>query len=144
MDYRKKLKALLTLRDLLSRTHKLIDKVSFSADQLEDLIKKLNDVSSQDSKDAMKIHKKILEHKFEFLMRPPPSMTYRQKPRLREEIRSLMSAIDNTTNPPTAPQIDRIASLIKEVDDQEETILSNESELLNLNRKLSSLPQIIY
>ena len=143
-DYRKKLKALLTLRDLLSRTHKLIDKVSFSADQLEDLIKKLNDVSSQDSKDAMKIHKKILEHKFEFLMRPPPSMTYRQKPRLREEIRSLMSAIDNTTNPPTAPQIERIASLIKEVDEQEETILSNESELLNLNRKLSSLPQIIY
>ena len=143
-DYRKKLKALLTLRDLLSRTHKLIDKVSFSADQLEDLIKKLNDVSSQDSKDAMKIHKKILEHKFEFLMRPPPSMTYRQKPRLREEIRSLMSAIDNTTNPPTAPQIERIASLIKEVDEQEETVLSNESELLNLNRKLSSLPQIIY
>ena len=143
-DYRKKLKALLTLRDLLSRTHKLIDKVSFSADQLEDLIKKLNDVSSQDSKDAMKIHKKILEHKFEFLMRPPPSMTYRQKPRLREEIRSLMSAIDNTTNPPTAPQIERIASLIKEVDEQDETILSNESELLNLNRKLSSLPQIIY
>ena len=143
-DYRKKLKALLTLRDLLSRTHKLIDKVSFSADQLEDLIKKLNDVSSQDSKDAMKIHKKILEHKFEFLMRPPPSMTYRQKPRLREEIRSLMSAIDNTTNPPTAPQIERIASLIKEVDEQEEIILSNESELLNLNRKLSSLPQIIY
>ena len=143
-DYRKKLKALLTLRDLLSRTHKLIDKVSFSADQLEDLIKKLNDVSSQDSKDAMKIHKKIVEHKFKFLMRPPPSMTYRQKPRLREEIRSLMSAIDNTTNPPTAPQIERIASLIKEVDEQEETILSNESELLNLNRKLSSLPQIIY
>ena len=29
-------------------------------------------------------------------------------------------------------------------DEQEETILSNESELLNLNRKLSSLPQIIY
>ena len=143
-DYRKKLKALLTLRDLLSKTHKLIDKVSFSADQLEDLIKKLNDESSEDTKDAMKIHKKIVEHKFEFLMRPPPSMTYRQKPRLREEIRSLMSAIDNTTNPPTAPQIERIASLIKEVDEQEETILSNESELLNLNRKLSSLPQILY
>ena len=143
-DYRKKLKALLTLRDLLSKTHKLIDKVSFSADQLEDLIKKLNDENSQDTKDAKKIHKKIVEHKFEFLMRPPPSMTYRQKPRLREEIRSLMSAIDNTTNPPTAPQIERIASLIKEVDEQEETILSNESELLNLNRKLSSLPQILY
>ena len=88
--------------------------------------------------------KQILKHKFEFLMRPPPSMTYRQKPRLREEIRSLMSAIDNTTNPPTAPQIERIVSLIKEVDEQEETILSNESELLNLNRKLSSLPQILY
>lgn len=143
-EYRKKLKALLTLRDLLSKTHKLIDKVSFSADQLEDLIKKLNDESSQDTKDAMKIHKKIVEHKFEFLMRPPPSMTYRQKPRLREEIRSLMSAIDNTTNPPTAPQIERIASLIKEVDEQEETILSNESELSDLNRKLSSLPQILY
>ena len=84
------------------------------------------------------------DHKYDFLMRPPPSMTYRQRPRLREEIRSLMSAIDNTTNPPTAPQIDRIASLIKEVDEQEEIILSNESELLNLNRKLSSLPQILY
>lgn len=143
-DYKKKLKALLTLRDLLSKTHKLIDKVSFSADQLEDLIKKLNDDSSEDTKDAMVIHKKIVDHKFEFLMRPPPSMTYRQKPRLREEIRSLMSAIDNTTNPPTAPQIKRIASLINEVDEQEEMILSNESELLNLNRKLSSLPQILY
>ena len=143
-DYKKKLKALLTLRDLLSKTHKLIDKVSFSADQLEDLIKKLNDDSSEETKDAMLIHKKIVDHKFEFLMRPPPSMTYRQKPRLREEIRSLMSAIDNTTNPPTAPQIKRIASLINEVDEQEEMILSNESELLNLNRKLSSLPQILY
>ena len=51
-DYRKKLKALLTLRDLLSKTHKLIDKVSFSADQLEDLIKKLNNDSSQDTNDA--------------------------------------------------------------------------------------------
>ncbi len=143
-DYKKKLKALLTLRDLLSKTHKLIDKVSFSADQLEDLIKKLNDDTSQNTKDAKKIHKKIVEHKFEFLMRPPPSMTYRQKPRLREEIRSLMSAIDNTTNPPTAPQVERIASLIKEVDEQEKTVLLNESDLLNLNRKLSSLPQILY
>ena len=65
-DYRKKLKALLTLRDLLSKTHKLIDKVSFSADQLEDLIKKLNDENSQDTKDAKKIHKKIVEHKLNF------------------------------------------------------------------------------
>ena len=49
-DYRKKLKALLTLRDLLSKTYKLIDKVSFSADQLEDLIKKLNDENSQEQR----------------------------------------------------------------------------------------------
>ena len=33
-----------------------------------------------------------------------------------------MSAIDNTTNPPTAPQIEDCKSN-KEVDEQEETIL---------------------
>ena len=46
-----------------------------------------------------------------------------------------MSAIDNTTNPPTAPQIERIASLIKEVDEQEETI--------SKSIKIPNIPRIL-
>jgi photosystem II stability/assembly factor-like uncharacterized protein len=110
-DYNKKTTALLTLRDLLSETHELIDFVSSVKTQLIDLKTKLYSNGMDEDKELNSLIDKITAFKDEHLMRPPPSMNYRQKPRLREEIRSLMRAIDNTTNPPTLPQLDRIKSL---------------------------------
>ena len=48
------------------------------------------------------------------LKRPPPAMSYRQRPRLREEIRSLMFAINGATARPTTPQLGRLTELQKE------------------------------
>ena len=67
-------------------------------------------------------------------MRPPPSMGYRQRPRLREEIRSLMRAIDNTTNPPTIPQLERIESLKLELNNHQMEMKNFEKSVNQINK----------
>jgi hypothetical protein len=86
---------------------------------------------------------KITAFKDEHLMRPPPSMNYRQKPRLRAEIRSLMRAIDNTTNPPTLPQLDRIKSLNTELREHQKTMKTMEVSIQGVNDSNSNLPSIL-
>ena len=76
-------------------------------------------------------------------MRPPPSMGYRQKPRLREEIKSLMRAIDMTTNPPTVPQLERIESLKVELNNHQMQMKSFEKNINQINNINATLPQII-
>ena len=81
--------------------------------------------------------------KHEQLMRPSPSMSYRQRPRLRGEIRSLMRAIHNTTNPPTQPQYERIKSLGEELDQHLTTMRKMEGKIEVINEQKASTPQII-
>ena len=76
-------------------------------------------------------------------MRPPPSMGYRQKPRLKEEIKTLMRAIDNTTNPPTIPQQERIKSLKQELDVHLRKMEDFKVSINQISSSHSSLPQII-
>ena len=71
------------------------------------------------------------------------SMNYRQRPRLREEIRSLMRAIDNTTNPPKIPQLERIESLKAELIQHQKTMETMEVQVKKINTSHSSIPQII-
>ena len=78
----------------------------------------------------------------EILKRPPPSMNYRQKPRLREEIRSLMRAIDNTTNPPTVHQNERILSLKGELRDAKSMMSKLKNEIEVINNDSVQLPTI--
>jgi hypothetical protein len=42
------------------------------------------------------------------LRRPPPNMGYRQRPRVREEVRSLTRSISGVEAPPTDPQMLRL------------------------------------
>jgi hypothetical protein len=142
-DYQEKLTALLALRDLLSETHELIDYVDTVIEQLDDLKVKLNSNSSSNNADLISLSKKIADFKDEELMRPPPSMSYRQRPRLRGEIRSLMRAIDNTTNSPTVPQIERIESLAEELNQHKTMMNDMESRINEINESNASLPQII-
>ena len=142
-DYQEKLTALLALRDLLSETHELIDYVDTVIEQLDDLKMKLNSNSSSDNADLISLSKKIADFKDEELMRPPPSMSYRQRPRLRGEIRSLMRAIDNTTNSPTVPQLERIESLAEELNQHKTMMNDMESRINEINESNASLPQII-
>ena len=61
-------------------------------------------------------------------------MTYRQRPRLREEIRSLMFAIGGATAKPSSPQSERIAQLQEETRmamTELERIINTDIEKLN-------------
>ena len=142
-NYAKKAAALLTLRDLLSETHEFIDKVSDVSHQIATLLEKYQTHDLGDHTSLEKLHKNITTFKDEHMMRPPPSMNYRQRPRLREEIRSLMRAIDNTTNPPTQPQQERIISLDAELRQHEQMWKDIEMEIQKINTANESIPQII-
>ena len=142
-NYAKKAAALLTLRDLLSETHEFIDKVSDVSHQIATLLEKYQTHDLGDHTSLEKLHKNITAFKDEHMMRPSPSMNYRQRPRLREEIRSLMRAIDNTTNPPTQPQQERIISLDAELKQHEQMWKDTEMEIQKINTANESIPQII-
>ena len=78
------------------------------------------------------------------LTRPAPAMGYRDKPRLREEIRSLMRAIDSPVNAPTEPQIVRLAQLHDERDaarDAYETLVAD--SIAQLNEMAADMPQVL-
>lgn len=141
-NYTKKAAALLTLRDLLTETHEFIDKVSDVSHQIATLLEKYQTHDLGDHTSLEKLHKNITAFKDEHMMRPPPSMNYRQRPRLREEIRSLMRAIDNTTNPPTQPQQERIISLDAELRQHEQMWKDIEMEIQKINTANESIPQI--
>ena len=142
-DYKKKVTALLSLRDMLSETHEFIDYVSSVKGQLNNLKTKLVNNGKEEDIELNNIIDEITAFKDQHLMRPPPSMNYRQKPRLREEIRSIMRAIDNTTNPPTIPQLDRIKSLDAELRGHQKTMKVMELNIEKINNSNSSLPSII-
>lgn len=142
-DYTKKTETLLKLRDLLSETHEFIDEVSDASQQILVLIKKYQSHDIDEYTSLEKLQNDIAVFKDEHMMRPPPSMTYRQRPRLREEIRTLMRAIDNTTNPPTIPQQERVKSLEAELRVHQQTWKGIEMEIQRFNSTNKSLPQII-
>ena len=142
-DYTKKTETLLKLRDLLSETHEFINEVSDASQQIVVLIKKYKSHKLGDHTSLEKLHNDIVLFKDEHMMRPPPSMTYRQRPRLRGEIRSLMRAVDNTTNPPTIPQQERVKSLEAELREHQQTWKGIKMEIQKFNTTNKSLPQII-
>ena len=141
-EYKARLDALLELRNLLSDTHKLIDQFGSVIDQLS-IFRTKFESNSKNKSQIIDTHDKLSTYKDEHLMRPPPSMGYRQRPRLREEIRSLMRAIDNTTNPPTIPQLERIESLKLELNNHQMEMKNFEKSVNQINKSNASLPQII-
>ena len=147
-DYASKTKTLLELRELLSQTNTMINNLVTYQTQLKELKNKLEHNKGQgvdkalfdDIEGAMK---SISDLQDDILKRPPPSMTYRQRPRLREEIRSLMRAVNGAFAKPTEPQISRLAQLKGEVNDAK-AVLNGivNGEIKEINSKTQSIPQI--
>ena len=54
-----------------------------------------------------------------------------------------MRAIDNTTNPPTIPQLERIESLKVELNNHQMEMKNFEKTVNKINNSNASLPQII-
>lgn len=146
--YAAKTQVLLELRELLSQTHTVINNSNTYNTQLEELKKKLvhNNTQELDKSffdDIDKALSKIAKVQDDVLKRPPPSMTYRQRPRLREEIRSLMRAINGATAKPTQPQMSRLTQLKAEV--REAFNAMNQiiaSDIKEINERTKNVPQI--
>ena len=146
--YESRTDVLLKLRELLSETNTMINNSQTYGTQLKELKKKLEKSESEgmdeslqeDIKGAMK---KISDLQDDILKRPPPNMGYRQRPRLREEIRSLMRAINSATAEPTQPQLSRLEQLKGEVSEAQaalEQIITD--DIQKINDKTKNIPQI--
>ena len=146
--YQAKTKTLLELREILSQTHTMINNNSTFQTQLKELRKKLD--KSQDQNFDKSLYedidgalKKLGDLQDDYMKMPPPGMNYRQRPRIREEIRSLMRAINSATAEPTQPQLDRVKQLNEELGEAL-GILNQiiEGDIQKINDKAKDLPQI--
>ena len=88
--------------------------------------------------------KKMEEYMDDVLRRPPPNMNYRQRPRLKEEIRSLMYAVDGATARPSTQQTNRSTELNRETQDASNQLEQIVTEYVDkINDKLKNMPQIV-
>lgn len=145
-DYEARTSLALELRELLSQTNTMVNDVNTFQEQLGDLKKKVGQDDAQESlqEDIEGVLKKIADLEDDILKRPSPSMNYRQRPRVREEIRSLMRAVNGATAKPTQPQRARLEELRGEVDEAQgilNQIITTDIE--QINTKTQSVPQII-
>ncbi len=147
-DYEARTRALMELRNLLSQTNTMINNSNTYNTQLGELQKKLDQMEGQDvdgslSEEIKGVRQKIYKLQDDILKRPPPSMNYRQRPRLREEIRSLMRAINSATAQPTQPQLDRVDQLTGEVNDAQDVLdqIVN-TDIQGINDRTKDMPQI--
>ena len=146
-EYEAQFEQLRQLNDLLSQTHQLINESDILMDQLEALKQRVELEKKGDHEatvEAITKAWKQIEALRDEWKRPPPNMTYRQRPRLREETLSLMYAIDGATAKPTKPQLDRKVQL------QEETNAAKKAfndllkkEIASLNQLLKEMPQLM-
>jgi photosystem II stability/assembly factor-like uncharacterized protein len=160
-DYLAQTKSVLALRDLLSQTHTLLNDTQQLSKQLKDLSQKLKQMpvatngdngpdqaTPQDGSgevfEAIENALKKIETMRGELQRPPPSMSYRQRPRLREEISSLARAIDGASARPTGPQMLRLSELQQETADavrSYEQLIA--TEIAAINKMVENIPQVV-
>ncbi len=151
-DYEAQEKAAVALIDLTSEANALVNKSEALLKQLKDLQAKAkmtngatNGSGSADDQmsSAIKSASKDLNVFLDTMRRPPPAMNYRQKPQLREEIRSLMRAVDGASARPTTSQLARLDELRQEVVDAKGRfgkIVSG--KIAEINEMAKSLPQL--
>jgi hypothetical protein len=148
-DYKLKTETVLSLRELLTKSHQILNDGDFVSKQLIELEQKLKTgkESGMDQGVVTQIEdaiKKLKDFQDEWMRRPPPNMGYRQRPRLREEISTLISDIDNATAAPTTPQLNRLNELKQETSD---VVLKYnkiiEEDISKINEKLKSMNPII-
>ena len=148
-DFRKQLEAGIELRDMLSKVNTVLNGTESVITQMSELKNKVKDSSSSDFDltEAEGKIKNVLHMVKEFrndeLKRPINGLGYRQRPRLREELRSLAWAVDGTSARPTNPQMLRM----KELDEETEAVVRRynsivENEVAEINQILRNFPQV--
>jgi photosystem II stability/assembly factor-like uncharacterized protein len=145
-QYKAQFDAVVALRDLTTRVNQSIGTAESVLKQLKDLASTLTTAGDdvgiiQEIQDADAAVQDVSD---EYLRRPPPRMGYRQRPRVSEELRSLMGSIAGVEAPPTVPQMDRLGELRGEVEQAIDALnLVLETKIRELNDKLGDRPHIM-
>ena len=147
-DYRAQFDALITLRGMASEINEAINLSKSIVSQLADIhdvVSHADDMEDAGLADTVTAAIDSLEAvTAEYLRRPPPRMTYRQRPRVSEEIRSLMFAIGGVTARPTEPQVTRMRQLRDEADSALVALdRIIDGQIRPLNQRLGSYPRIM-
>jgi len=145
-QYQAQFDAVIALRDLTTRVNQAIGTAESVMKQLGDLAGTLETAGDdgaivQELKDAKAAVQEVSD---QYLRRPPPRMGYRQRPRVSEELRSLMGAIANVEAPPTEPQGNRLTELrgeVQEAVDALDAVL--DTRIRELNDRLGERPHIM-
>jgi DNA repair exonuclease SbcCD ATPase subunit len=145
-DYLQQYGELKRLQGLMSQTHEMLNNAHDVLAQLEALKARMEKADASDEKEivnALEAAWKEMETLQNEWTRPPPHMNYRQKPRMREEIRSLAYAIDGATAKPTTSQKNRAVELKEEVKvaaEEFEKVLRE--EIAALNSLVKDMPSV--
>jgi photosystem II stability/assembly factor-like uncharacterized protein len=146
-DYQAWHDAAQSLVDLMSQSNMMLDQMASIQSQLGSLkenvgsadLENLDEVRAQiDTADAQ------LDELHNEMQRPPPSMSYRQYPRLAEEISRLLGSIAGVQDVPTDGQMAVLAELETEVAARRQDLQGIvNGAIRELNRMLGSLPAVV-
>ncbi len=148
-DYDAQLAAALELRDLISRTVRLISDTRSLDEQLGGIetAVKANPTSVDDEDAVSEALDAADDELAEFedrLTYPIPGLGYRQVPRLREELSSLFGSVTGPPSPPTEGEVERLGELREETATAEadfQAILA--TTIADLNRVLGGTARIL-
>lgn len=134
------------LTSVLSQTNVMINHIDLLKEQLTTLKKRLK------NEDSAKYEKEIkmivdayqeLDKQRNELMRPAGSMNYRTRPRLREEILSILFAVNSTPAVPTAAQVQRAEDLRVEAAEKNQLLeATKQGPIQKINELLKALPPL--
>ncbi len=138
--------AAVDLRGLTSHVHMMIGASNDLETQITNLMNTLDD--SNGDQDALKARCTAALDEIEafkdWLTYPPPRMGYRQRPRLREELRSLMGSITSMASRPTEAEMLRLGEL--QVETSEAVATFNrmlDTTVRDLNDNAGQYPRIM-
>lgn len=132
------------LTKMLSQTNAMVNDIDGLTDELTNLKTRLEGEDQEQYKDQITNIKSVIDNltsQRNELIRPPGSMNYRTRPRLREELLSILYQINEVPALPTASQLDRTKSLEEEVKEKDQLLeKTKQNKVREIIESLANLP----
>jgi hypothetical protein len=134
------------LRDLITQANGMVGSTNQMTEQIQNLLDALaaTDDDHTELEEACRTALNAIEAFRDDLLRPPPRMGYRQRPRLREELSSLFSSVTSIASRPTEPELLRLGELEEETATMQRALDELvATRIAEVNRLAGELPRII-
>jgi hypothetical protein len=145
-DYQAQLEAALLVREQLGRVNAILDEAESIRLQLRNLTQLLerNGAAQEERAAVESALDEVSAFVEDDITRPPPRMNYRQYPRLREELTSLLGQIQNPQAPPTTGQLLRVQEVRADADSaQTQLDAIVDGTISRLNERLGTWPRVV-